>query len=148
MPIVNSQITNQLFQVDGSSLVYETHTDHTGKTYDMSYTLGVGLDVQAVLAANALKLSERVDALMLSESVAANYQLPLSPYQFLNRFTPAERIAARTLAKTDPVVEDILFMVQNAQNVYLTDPATIQGVGYLQSVGVLTTERAGVILNG
>lgn len=148
MPIVSSQITQQLPQANGTSLVWEIHTDHNGRTYEFSYTAAVGVDVNLVLADRALVVGAEVDAREQAEQIANGGALPLTPYGLLNRFTMPERIAARTLAKTDPVVEDILFMVQNAQGVYLTDAATVQGVGYLQSVGILTAERAAAILNG
>lgn len=148
MPIVTSEITRILPQANGTSLVWESHTDHRGISYEFSYTAAAGVDPQMVLADRAAAVGAEVDAREQAEQIANNFALPLSPYQFLNRLTATERIAARTLAKTDPVVEDILFMVQNAQAVYLTDSATIQGIGYLQMVGVLTADRAGEILNG
>lgn len=148
MPIVSSVITNLIPQADGSSLVWELHTDHTGKTYEFNYTAGVGVDTSLVMGERAVILGKEVGAREEAERLANNYSLPLTPYAFLSRFTLPERITARTLAKTDPVVEDILFMVQNAQGVYLTDASTINGVQYLQTVGVLTEIRAGEILNG
>lgn len=148
MPIVTSEITRILPQANGTALVWEMHTDHRGISYEFSYTAAAGVDPQMVLADRAAAVGAEVDAREQAEQIANNFALPLSPYQFLNRFTATERIAARTLAKTDPVVEDILFMVQNAQGVYLTDPATAQGLAYLQSVGVLTAARAAEILNG
>jgi hypothetical protein len=38
----------------------------------------------------------------------------IPPFEFLNRFTRAERIAARALATTDPVVADFMHMLDAA----------------------------------
>lgn len=68
----------------------------------------------------------------------------LTRLMFMNRFTPQERIGIRS--STDPVVSDIIHMLDIAQDVTLTDPTTIQSVNYLVSVGLLTSARATTIL--
>ena len=54
---------------------------------------------------------------------------------FLRRFTPAQRIAIRTLAATDPVAQDFMALldaaVASGGDVDLDDPDTAAGVGYL-----------------
>lgn len=68
-------------------------------------------------------------------------------YEFINRFTPAERAAYRAAAKTDDLVADFVDMAQAAQEVISDDPLTIQGMDYLVSIGVLTENRKQEILS-
>lgn len=71
-----------------------------------------------------------------------------SAFDFLRRFTVQERVAARTLAKTDPVVEDFMDLLNKAANVLSDDPDTVAGMGYLVLVSVLTEQRMNEILGG
>jgi hypothetical protein len=68
-------------------------------------------------------------------------------YEFINRFTPAERAGYRTAAKSDDLVADFVDMAQAAQEVISDDPLTIQGMDYLVSIGVLTQQRRDEILS-
>lgn len=63
---------------------------------------------------------------------------------FLNRFTIEERITIR--ASTNPVVFDIMNLLEAAQFVDVNDHSTIQGVNYLASVQLLTQNRVQEIL--
>jgi len=71
-------------------------------------------------------------------------------FDFYRKFTTAERVAIRTLAKTDPIVEDIYATLNAAiasgSNVRDDDPDTVNGLAYLESVGVLAEGRAAEIL--
>lgn len=67
-------------------------------------------------------------------------------YEFLNRFTYAERAAYRQAAKTDDLVADFMGLAQAAQEIISDDPTTIQGMNYLVSVGLLTQQRKDEIL--
>jgi len=68
-------------------------------------------------------------------------------YQFLLRFTPAERAAFRSGATVDPVLADFLQLAQAAQEVDAGDPITGAGMQYLVSVGVLTEARRKEVLD-
>jgi len=68
-------------------------------------------------------------------------------FEFVQRFTPAEFGAAQTRALTDPIAESILAHLRAVQHVRLGSDAAIQGIGYLVSAGVLTSERAAVVLH-
>lgn len=68
----------------------------------------------------------------------------LSKLEFLKRFTPQERIAIKTSA--DPIVQDLWELVSLAEYVATNDPVTIQGLGYLESVGLLAVGRKEVVL--
>lgn len=55
--------------------------------------------------------------------------------EFLRRFSAAQRIAARALAKTDPIAADFWGMfdatIQSKGSINLDDPDTVAGVNYL-----------------
>ncbi len=65
--------------------------------------------------------------------------------EFLLKFTLPERIAIR--ASQDPVVVDIMNMLDLASYVSIADPATQQSVGYLASIGLINNNRIAEILS-
>lgn len=73
-----------------------------------------------------------------SETLIANPTM-ITKLAFLNRFTLTERMAIRS--STDPIVADIMNLLEIAEYVNLTDPNTTQGVGYLAMVGVIAPNR-------
>jgi hypothetical protein len=64
--------------------------------------------------------------------------------QFLAKFTLEERTAIR--ASTDPIVIDIMNMLELAEYVSVIDPTTQQGVGYLAMAGLIAPTRVQEIL--
>jgi hypothetical protein len=68
-------------------------------------------------------------------------------YEFLLRFTSAERTAYRAAAQTDDLIADFMSLAQAAQEIISDDPTTIQGMNYLVSVGLLTQQRRDEILS-
>ncbi|GEM_PF-4012465 len=70
----------------------------------------------------------------------------LTPLAFLMRFDQ-ERLAIRTAAKNNVIVEDFLDLAGRAQYVDLTADLVRQGVDYLVSQALLTPERATEILD-
>lgn len=72
-------------------------------------------------------------------------------FDFYRRFTSPERIAIRTLAKTDPIAEDFLHTLDAAiaskSNVLAEDSDTVAGLSYLVSQSVLTQQRMDEILS-
>lgn len=64
--------------------------------------------------------------------------------EFMSKFTNAERIAARN--STDPVVVDILDLLNLAEFVDVSDPKTQQGVYYLSMAGIIAADRVPEIL--
>lgn len=65
---------------------------------------------------------------------------------FRKRFTFTERTAIETAAVTDPEVRTVQKDFEAAQEIDLTYPDTIQGVGLLVAKGLLTQARADEIL--
>jgi len=78
--------------------------------------------------------------------VAAYLVTKLTKLEYQSRFTAAERIKIRTAAKTDPVVEDILALMDSATEIVLVDDRTIQAANALEALGHLSPGRAAEIL--
>lgn len=70
----------------------------------------------------------------------------ISRLAFLQRFTVQERIAIRNAAKSNPVIEDFMHLLDLAADVDLTHTPTMQGVGYLELQGLIAAGRAAAIL--
>ncbi len=64
--------------------------------------------------------------------------------EFSMRFTLEERTAIRN--SSDPIVQDIMRLMDAAEFINLDYVATVQGLGYIASVGLLTPERVAAIL--
>lgn len=73
---------------------------------------------------------------------------PLTPLEFMRRFTVQEEAAIRTSARTDAIVEVFLSRLDAAQLVHLDNPETIAGVNYCVSINAITAMRGSEILNG
>lgn len=67
-------------------------------------------------------------------------------FQFLLRFTEAERAAFRDEAATDPKVADFMLLCGAASEIESTHPMTVAGMDYLVSAGLLTQARADEVL--
>jgi hypothetical protein len=85
-------------------------------------------------------------ATRVHETPAPVRQIVLSRLEFLQRLTVQERIAIRTAAKSNPIVEDFMHLLDLAADVNLTHAATMQGVGYLEQQGLIAAGRAAAIL--
>lgn len=70
----------------------------------------------------------------------------LSQVDFLKKFTLSERLHIRSLRDVDPIVEDILDMVDKADFIDLTDQETINSIHYLSTINVLDGTRVNQIL--
>jgi hypothetical protein len=89
---------------------------------------------------------ENAEPRFAAPAVAA-VQQRWTAYQFLQRFTAAERATMRSLALTDENVADFLQLLQAAQEVVSDDPMTVAGMDYAVSVGIVTAERKMEILS-
>ncbi|MBI4804737.1 MAG: hypothetical protein HY795_05845 [Desulfovibrio sp.] len=78
--------------------------------------------------------------------LAAAKPTVLSPYEFAIRFTQDERKAILAAMKTDVDVEDAKTVLDKASQVDLTNPVTVEYVELLVSKGLLTQDRAALIL--
>ncbi len=82
-----------------------------------------------------------------SQTFSGEEVTSITRYQFLDRFTVAERIGIRESAKTDPVVNDFMQMLEVSQEVILDNPLVAQGLYYLVYIGKLTTDRVPQLLS-
>lgn len=70
----------------------------------------------------------------------------ISRIAFMQRIPGEKRIAIRTAAKSDPILEDFLAMLEAASLIELDHADTSAGVQYLVAGGHLTTEEATALL--
>lgn len=73
-------------------------------------------------------------------------QRTVTKLEYLRRFTGQERVTIRTVAKTNPVLEDYLAMLEIAQDINLDDSDTIGAVSMLEGAGLIAMGRAAEIL--
>lgn len=132
-------------QADGSFNVVERHLDSDGKVYEFSYNADASTNLDLVLASRAKRINSALADKATAESVAFHGELPISKLDFLARFTSDERIAVRTAAKTDGVVEDFMELLKITDVIHPNHAMAQQGLAYLTSIGVLTSERAELI---
>lgn len=71
---------------------------------------------------------------------------PLTRVDFMRRFSDAERIAIRTSAKGNPIVEDAMDLLSGADRVHLDDPGVVRFVHYIEALGLIAAGRASVVL--
>lgn len=103
------------------------------------------------LEAKLVNLQARLDA----ANIPSDPRL-IDPRAWYGRFSRAEIIAIAIRGATDPIVQSIInnldasiALRENDSNyqMSLDHVNTIQGVGYLQSVGILSADRVSVILS-
>jgi hypothetical protein len=70
----------------------------------------------------------------------------MTKLEYLRRFTAQERITIRTVAKTNPMLEDYMALMELASEIDTADADTKAGVQMLEAVGLLAAGRAAEIL--
>lgn len=70
-----------------------------------------------------------------------------TPLEFKEMLTVEERISLRQFAKSDPMAEDWLDLINAATIVHADDPRLQAGLHYMIAKGVLSAERVNAILN-
>lgn len=73
-------------------------------------------------------------------------QTKMSRLDFYSRFTFDELVAVEAAAVTNPAVRVLQNQINTAEFIDINDQRTILGVMYLNSVGLLTVDRANEIL--
>lgn len=89
----------------------------------------------------ALVTNQHLDAL-----VAAHTVTQLTKYEFLSRFTQAERVAIRAAAAGSGALYDFMQMLEVSGVVKLDNSDTIAGVNFLETAGLIGAGRAAQIL--
>ncbi len=143
MPIISSSFTvDSMPQADGRRWVKETHIDHNSKTYNIEYLASDGFDYATCMNLRAQNIGKEIDSKEASATEAANFVLPITKLQFLQRMTMQERILCKEFAKTDPIAQDFLFLLDLAEDVVLGNQSLLEGLSYMESLGVLNAGRA------
>jgi len=70
----------------------------------------------------------------------------LTKYQFMSRFTAAERITMEGASAQSPELADWIMLFKLTEEIKLGDPNTIGGVTMLETVGIIGVGRAAEIL--
>lgn len=142
MALVSSTYSLGVAQVDGRVPVTENHVDSNGSVYTYEY-LNDGLDPQAVMTARAEHINEELNKRQAIAEQVAGSPVAITPYEFLMRFTTAERIGIYAARSSNPIVDDFVRLLESA---YLVRPHNARpGLAYLASVNLLTQERAAAI---
>jgi len=78
----------------------------------------------------------------------ASAALVVDALAFRDLFTDDEQLAVAAAGQTDPLIRRFEMNAAAAQRVPLDSPRVLQGIHYLQSLGLLTQNRANQILSG
>lgn len=146
MPIISSQIISQLAQADGGALIVERHIDHNGIVHDQQYVAQSGLDIDAVMAARAIKIGEAIDQAEAVEQEANNFVIALRPNEFMDLFDYNEAKSIIAASKTDDDVGYFWAYLNTSMSVRKNHPKTQAGVALLVAKGLITQQRADEIL--
>ncbi len=118
---------------------------------DQTQLLGLqrALDAQNATRSTPLTATEFVQGMIADQcnGFAAQYVVSrIAPFDFLSRFTPAERSAIRTAGQTNGTIADYIAMIDAAPVVNLTSELTTTGVNALEAAGLIGAGRAAQIL--
>lgn len=130
-------------QEDGRQVIVERHTEADGRMFTYEYLWDGAIPVQFILEERAANINATLAARAAAMTAVIGTSTPLTRYEFLSRFTTAERIDIREAAKINAVVEDFMKMMELSGTVALA--LARPGLAYLVSIGKLTAERADVI---
>jgi hypothetical protein len=89
---------------------------------------------------------QEITSLAFVRTAGAHINERISPFDFLNRFTPEERAAIRAAAMTNGQIADYIGMVSAAPSIVLTDELTVTGVNHLEAASLLAPGRGAEIL--
>jgi hypothetical protein len=147
-------------QQDGRRYIKERHLLDDGRSVDFEYLADDLVNPVLVMTERYARLSAELQAQEASSAEAANGIIPLTKYQFRQRFTFPERVAIDQFNGGAYLASDALTSEQKAgmttmledykaaTEVRLDDPATISAVQMYEGFGLIAQGRAGEILNG
>jgi hypothetical protein len=70
----------------------------------------------------------------------------LTPVEFLQRIPRAKRVAIREGGKTNPIVADIMYLLENSSEINTSSDETAQALAYLLDNGYLTIDDVNAIV--
>ena len=158
--IVSSNYTAGHPQQDGRRFIKESHLLDDGRSVDFEYLADEQINPTAVMTERAVRLAAELLSQEAATIEASNGELPLTKYQFRQRFTFPERVAIDQFNGGVYLVSDALTAEQKAgitmmledykaaTEVRLSDPATIAAVQMYEGLGLIAYGRAVEVLNG
>lgn len=84
----------------------------------------------------------------LPELPEPRYETRIGKAEFLMLFTSEERVAIRAERDSDPVINDFFLVLEISEFIDVKEDTAINGVNYLASKNLLTSQRAATILKG
>jgi hypothetical protein len=139
MPIILSVIVTSQPQANGTLLVHEQHTDHTGMIYDHIYNAQIDSNIELVAQLRGEQIGIEIDKLEAAKLESLNYEMPLTDLEIMRRLTPAEW--ASFLSSTDETIAYFRSIFLKVKVIYRNDPLTIAGFEALVTNGILTQAR-------
>ena len=158
--IVSSNYTAGHPQQDGRRFIKESHLLDDGRLVDFEYLADEQINPTAVMTERAVRLAAELLSQEAATIEASNGELPLTKYQFRQRFTFPERVAIDQFNGGTYLTSELLTAEQKAgmttmledykaaTEVRLTDPATIAAVQMYEGLGLIVAGRASEVLNG
>ena len=157
--VTESSFETGAAQGDGAVPVTERHLLSDGRSVSFEYLAPSGVDPAVVMAARAVRVAAEVTAREEALLIAGQGEIPLTKFQFRQRFTYAERVAvdafnagfeahAVLTAEQKAAIRTNLADFNASGAVFLTNPSTVTGVQLYESLGVIAPGRAAGILNG
>lgn len=142
--VLSSTFTSSAPEVDGRINITETHTTDDGQIYAYTWLCDLNTtNPQMVLDERVIVINETLAQRQVAHDLVQGTLVPMTRFEFLNRFEPQERIAVRAAATTDPVIFDFMDLLSQSGNV--THEHARTGLAYLVSVGLLSQDRANAI---
>lgn len=121
-------------------MYYITYNPQTNRLIDISNDVPSNVEGTTVLF-DEVDLVTQTWSPEILNFVPRTLDRMLTKLKFLERFTISERIYIRTLVDTDPIIDDIMQLIDLAEYVDLDDANTIAGLQYLMSINVINQTR-------
>jgi hypothetical protein len=144
MPIISSVIVTSQPQANGTLLVHEQHTDHTGIVYDHIYNSPVDANIELVSQLRGEQIGLEIDRLAAAKIEALNYEMPLTDLDIMRRLTPSEWDLFQS--STDTTIAYFRSIFSKVKVIYRNDSLTIAGFEALVTTGILTQARVTEVL--
>lgn len=143
-------------QADGRQTVVETHLLSDGRDFQFEYLSDGKFDINTVMSLRAERINTSLAAREAEAQEAANGEIPLTKYEFRQRFSKEEKEALdefNTAFERHPglspeqkkEIRSALKDLDAAQVVYISKAQA--GVQMYAALGLLSAERAAEILN-
>lgn len=89
---------------------------------------------------------EQFNHIRQKDVIAAPIPRTITKLEYLRRFTTEERVAIRSAAASNPVLDDYLKLMELAQEINLDDQDTVAAVTMLEQAGLIAAGRAAEVL--